>query len=80
MRRLLVFAIAVVFVESIFFAALAPLLPELTDDLGLSTFGAGVLVAAYAFGALLGAIPSGLAVSRLGVRPTSSSGALGCSP
>ena len=70
MRRLLVFAIAVVFVESIFFAALAPLLPELTDDLGLSTFGAGVLVAAYAFGALLGAIPSGLAVSRLGVRPT----------
>ena len=69
-RRLLVFAIAVVFVESIFFAALAPLLPELTDDLGLSTFGAGVLVAAYAFGALLGAIPSGLAVSRLGVRPT----------
>lgn len=70
MRRLLVFAIAVVFVESIFFAALAPLLPELTDDLGLSTFGAGVLVAAYAFGALAGAIPSGLAVSRVGVRAT----------
>ena len=70
MRRLLFFATAVVFVESIFFAALAPLLPEFSDELGLSTWQAGVLVAMYALGGVAGAIPSGLSASRLGVRPT----------
>lgn len=70
MRRILFFATAAVFVESIFFAALAPLLPEFSDDLGLSTWQAGVLVAMYALGAVVGAIPSGLSASRLGVRPT----------
>jgi len=70
MRRVLLFTTSVVFVESIFFAALAPLLPEFSDELGLSTWQSGVLVAMYALGGLVGGIPSALVVSRLGVRPT----------
>jgi MFS family permease len=69
-RKLLLLVGAVVFVDSVFFAALTPLLPELSDELGLSKAEAGALAGAYAFGALAGGIPGGLAAARIGVKPT----------
>jgi hypothetical protein len=37
-------------VDTMFYAALTPLLPEYTDELGLSKAGAGVLAAMYPSG------------------------------
>ena len=69
-RRLWFLTGAVVFVDTLFFAALTPLLPHYAASLGLDKGGAGVLSAAYPAGAFLGAIPSGLVAGRLGVKPT----------
>jgi MFS family permease len=69
-RRLLVLVGAIVFVDTMFFAALTPLLPHYVHTLGLSKAGAGVLAAMYPAGALLAGIPSGLAAARFGVKPT----------
>src|SRR5215210_3848762 len=57
-------------VDTLFFAALTPLLPHYADELGLGKAGAGVLAAAYPAGAFFGAIPSGIVAARLGVKPT----------
>jgi MFS family permease len=69
-RRLLLLASAVVLVDTLFFAALTPLLPHYAATLHLGKTGAGVLSGAYPAGAFLGAIPSGLVAGRLGVKPT----------
>jgi predicted MFS family arabinose efflux permease len=69
-RRLLVLASAIVFVDTMFFAAVAPLLPELSADLGLSKPAAGVLSGSFAAGALIGSIPGGWLAARVGVRPS----------
>jgi MFS family permease len=68
MRRLLAVAAAVVLVDSILYAALTPLLPGYADEFDLSKSGAGLLVGAYAAGALVGGLPGGLAAARLGPR------------
>jgi MFS family permease len=70
LRRLLVLVGAIVLVDTMFYAALTPLLPHYAQELGLSKAGAGVLAAAYAVGALAGGIPSGMLASRFGVKPT----------
>ena len=54
MRRLLLLTSAIVFFDTLFFAALTPLLPHYADALGLDKTGAGVLAAAYPAGAFLG--------------------------
>jgi MFS family permease len=68
--RLLVFTSAVVFVDTLFYAALTPLLPHYVHTLHISKTGAGVLAAAYPAGTFLGAVPSGIVASRIGVKPT----------
>ena len=66
MRRLLAVVVLVTFFESTFFAALAPLLPHLKDELGFSKSAAGLLTSAYAIGVALVAIPGGLLGARIG--------------
>ncbi len=44
-RALVVFVSAVVLVDTIFYAAVVPLLPFYSDELGLGKTGAGVLEA-----------------------------------
>ncbi|HEX2293306.1 MAG TPA: MFS transporter [Gaiellaceae bacterium] len=76
MRRLLLLVGGIVFVDTMFFVALTPLLPGYTEEFGLSKAGAGVLSAAYPAGALLGGIPGGIATARLGARTTAVAGLL----
>ena len=68
MRRLLLLVSALVWVDTMLFAALTPLLPRFADSLHLSKAGAGALVGAYAAGALVGGLPGGAAAARLGSR------------
>jgi MFS family permease len=68
MRRLLILVSALVWVDTMLYAALTPLLPHFAKTLHLSKAGAGVLVAAYAAGALIGGLPGGAAAARLGAR------------
>jgi MFS family permease len=68
---------AIVFVDTMFYAALTPLLPEYADDHQLTKAGAGLLSAAYALGVLIGGIPGGIAAVRIGVRPTVLAGLAG---
>jgi MFS family permease len=70
MRRLLVLASAMVFLDLTFFTAIAPLLPEYVDDLHMSTAQAGILSAAYAAGTLAASLPGGYLASRFGPRRT----------
>jgi len=68
-RRLLILLSAVVAVDTMFFTALAPLLPHFAARYGLGKGGAGVLSALYAAGVLAASVPGGLAASRFGPRP-----------
>ena len=68
MRRLLILVCAVVWVDTMLYAALTPLLPHFTHTLHLSKAGAGGLVAADGAGALVGGLPGGAAAARLGPR------------
>jgi MFS family permease len=76
MRRLLLLASAMVFLDTTFFTVVAPLLPAYKHDLHLSTAQAGVLTAAYAAGTLLASLPGGYVASRFGPRRTAVAGLL----
>jgi len=67
-RRLLLLVAVLVAVDTMLYAALTPLLPHFAREFGLSKGQAGVLVAAYAAGALVFGLPGGVAAVRLGAR------------
>ena len=64
MRRLFLLVCVLVAVDTMLYAALTPLLPHLVHSKGR----AGILVAAYAAGALIGGLPGGWASVRVGAR------------
>src|SRR5436305_14332188 len=68
-RRLLLLVSAIMLVDTLFYAALTPLLPHYADTLGLSKTGAGVLTAAFGVGTLAGSIPAGMLAARTGPKP-----------
>jgi MFS family permease len=70
LRLLFLVAGAVVFFDTMFYAAVVPLLPSLTRELHLSKASAGVLTAAYAAGTLVGSLPGGVIAERAGPRVT----------
>lgn len=61
---------AVVFVDTMFYAAIAPLLPSLAAELHLSKLSAGVMTASYPIGTLVGSIPGGMLAVRWGPKLT----------
>jgi MFS family permease len=69
-RRLVALSCAIVLVDTIFYAALYPLVPYFEDEFGLSKSVVGVLSGAYGAGVLVGSAPGGYLASRSGVRVT----------
>ncbi len=69
-RRLVFVVGAVVFIDTLFYAVIAPLLPQLAHQLHLSKLSAGVMTASYPIGTLLGSLPGGALAVRAGPRPT----------
>jgi predicted MFS family arabinose efflux permease len=69
-RRLALLVGAIVLVDTMFYAAITPLLPRLADELDLGKNGAGVLAGAYAAGTLIGSLPGGWLAARVGVKAT----------
>jgi MFS family permease len=69
-RRLVLVVGAVVFLDTLFYAVIAPLLPSLSNELRLSKLSAGLLTASYPIGMLLGSIPGGVFAARAGPRLT----------
>jgi MFS family permease len=70
LRLLFLVAGAVVFFDTVFYAAVVPLLPALTRQLHLTKASAGILTAGYAAGTLVGSLPGGMLAERAGPRVT----------
>ncbi len=69
-RRLVLVVGAIVFVDTMFYAAIAPLLPTLAHQLHLTKLSAGVMTASYPAGTLVASIPGGLLAVRRGPKFT----------
>ena len=68
-RRLILLLSAVIAVDTMFYTALAPLLPHFAVRYGLTKGGAGALSAMYAAGVLVASVPGGIAAARFGAKP-----------
>jgi MFS family permease len=65
-RRIVALSGTVVFLDAMLFGAIIPLLPHFADTYDLSKLEAGLLLGAYGAGSLVGGIPGGLLVGRIG--------------
>ena len=68
MRRLLALTSAIVLVDTVFYAALTPLIPYFNEEFGLSKSAVGILSGAYGAGVLVGSAPGAFVASRAGVK------------
>ena len=66
MRRIVVLAGSIVFVDAMLFGAIIPLLPRFADDYDLSKLQAGLLLGAYGGGSVVGGLPAGVLIGRIG--------------
>jgi predicted MFS family arabinose efflux permease len=76
LRRLVAVVCLVQVADLAVVQVLAPLLPFYADRLGFGPAESGRIVAAFAAGALVSAIPAGMLCSRIGVKPTVIAGLL----
>jgi MFS family permease len=74
LRRVVRLVCVIVFVDTIYFALVAPLLPSLVHELHLSKLSAGILTGALAAGNVIGSIPSGVFAARAGSRSATVAG------
>ena len=74
MRRLLALSCAIVLVDTVFYAALTPLVPYFNEEFGLSKAAVGVLSGAYGAGVLVGSAPGAYLASRAGVKAAAIAG------
>jgi MFS family permease len=65
---------AIDLVDTIFYAALTPLVPYFNEEFGLSKSAVGLLGGAFGAGVLVGAAPGGYLASRVGVRAAALAG------
>ncbi len=65
-----------VVVDTLFYTAIGPLVPLLTETFGLSKGAVGVLSGAFGVGILAGAAPGAYVIARIGVRPVAIVGLL----
>lgn len=68
-RPLLVLVSLLVFMDSVGYGLVVPVLPKYSQELGVSDFGIGFLFSVYAIAVLVGAIPLGWLSDRLGRKP-----------
>ena len=73
-RRVFVYLLAALLVETLFFVVLSPLLPVYARELHLSRSAAGLMSACYSIGYGLAAMPAGAAVGVVGPRRVSLGG------
>ncbi len=69
MKKLLVLVCVVIFVDSLGYGVVVPVMPVYARDLGVNELALGMLFASYALGNIVAALPFGLISDRLGRRP-----------
>jgi len=69
MRKLLALVCLVIFVDSLGYGVVVPVMPVYADELGVSQAGLGMLFAAYALGNIVAAVPFGVLSDKVGRRP-----------
>jgi MFS family permease len=75
-ERLMVVVGVAIFVDTVFYAVITPLLPQLSHELHLSKLSAGVMTASYPAGMLVASLPGGALAVRRGPRFTVITGLL----
>lgn len=69
MRRILALVCVVIFVDSLGYGVVVPVMPVYARELGVGEFALGMLFASYALGNIVAALPFGLVSDRFGRRP-----------
>jgi DHA1 family solute carrier family 18 vesicular amine transporter 1/2 len=68
-KKLLVLVCVVIFVDSLGYGVVVPVMPVYARELGIGELGLGMLFASYAIGNIVAALPFGLISDRFGRRP-----------